>query len=115
MLALIIGIPLIGLASWSRRPFIRSLKGKHVLITGGSSGIGLAIARRAVAEGALVTLVSRRVSKLSSAVDALLAEFKCGQDRIRFEVNRERSYSLWRKCSSQTLPFALIPPFKPLK
>ena len=39
----------------------------HVLITGGSKGIGLACARGFIAEGARVTLVSRTVETLQSA------------------------------------------------
>ena len=39
----------------------------HVLITGGSKGIGLACARGFIAEGARVTLVSRTIETLQSA------------------------------------------------
>jgi len=35
------------------------LNGKSVLIVGGSSGIGLAVAKAAAAEGAQVTIASR--------------------------------------------------------
>lgn len=41
--------------------------GKHVLITGGSSGIGLAMAKRIVAVGGTVTLIARRESVLAEA------------------------------------------------
>ncbi len=37
-----------------------TLKGKHALVTGGGTGIGLAIARALVAEGAHVTITGRR-------------------------------------------------------
>jgi len=47
----------------------------HVLITGGSKGIGLACARGFLAEGARVTLVSRSLENLRSAREALNAEF----------------------------------------
>ncbi|CDJ59529.1 oxidoreductase, putative [Eimeria maxima] len=50
----------------AKAPF--SLKGRHVLITGGSKGIGYAIAREAVKKGAkLVTLVARDASALQEA------------------------------------------------
>ncbi len=45
----------------------------HVLITGGSKGIGLACARGFIAEGARVTLVSRTLETLQSAQRELLS------------------------------------------
>ena len=47
------------------------LRGQHVLITGGSSGIGLALAHRAVAAGARVSLVARDAVKLAAAQAAV--------------------------------------------
>jgi 3-dehydrosphinganine reductase len=44
-----------------------TLSGKHVLITGGSSGIGLALARRCAAQGAKLSLVARDGAKLDAA------------------------------------------------
>lgn len=46
---------------------IPTLRDQHVLITGGSSGIGLAIARQAAAAGARVSLVARDPAKLAAA------------------------------------------------
>lgn len=40
---------------------------KHILVTGGSSGIGLAVAKRAAALGANVTIIGRRVNVLEQA------------------------------------------------
>jgi NAD(P)-dependent dehydrogenase (short-subunit alcohol dehydrogenase family) len=48
-----------------------SLKDKRVLVVGGSSGIGLAVAEQAATSGALVTIASRSASKLSEAAIAL--------------------------------------------
>jgi NAD(P)-dependent dehydrogenase (short-subunit alcohol dehydrogenase family) len=47
------------------------LDGKISLVTGGSTGIGLAIARRFVAEGATVYLTGRRKPELDAAVETL--------------------------------------------
>ncbi|KAC9183974.1 hypothetical protein E3N88_46219 [Mikania micrantha] len=54
------------------RPRQNPIKSRHVFITGGSSGIGLAIARQAVTEGARVTILARNLEKpvKSAAVES---------------------------------------------
>lgn len=47
---------------------------KHVVITGGSSGIGLAFAHRVADAGAAVTLVARRKNLLEEAQRAIVAK-----------------------------------------
>ena len=47
------------------------LQGKVAVITGGSSGMGLATARRYVAEGAYVLITGRRQAELDAAVKAI--------------------------------------------
>src|SRR6516164_11613528 len=46
----------------------KKLEGKVAIITGGNSGIGLATARRFVAEGAHVFITGRRQAELDEAV-----------------------------------------------
>ena len=46
-------------------------EGRIALITGGTSGIGLATARRFVAEGAYVFITGRREKELASAVQSI--------------------------------------------
>ena len=55
------------------------LRGKHVLITGGSKGIGLACAQGFLAEGASVSLVSRSADNLKLAMQKLAAATEGGQ------------------------------------
>ncbi|KAI5072236.1 hypothetical protein GOP47_0012342 [Adiantum capillus-veneris] len=95
---LVIGIPVLLLSIFCclffRKPFIKSLKGKHVFITGGSTGIGLAIARTVLREGAVVTLISRNASNLSSAVEYLLGEVpSTTKECIRCEVADVADYA----------------------
>ena len=49
------------------------LKGKVVLVTGGSKGIGLACARAFLAEGGRVAIVSRSPANLEAAMRVLSA------------------------------------------
>lgn len=48
-----------------------SLAGKTVMITGGGSGIGKAIAKRVIEAGALAVIVGRREEKLKTVADEL--------------------------------------------
>jgi 3-dehydrosphinganine reductase len=50
---------------------VTKLEGAHVLVTGGSSGIGLATARLSASRGARVSLVGRDPARLAAAADAV--------------------------------------------
>ena len=50
---------------------MRKLEGKIALVTGGSSGIGLATAKQFVVEGAYVYITGRRQTELDAAVEAI--------------------------------------------
>ena len=47
------------------------LKGKTAVITGGTTGIGLATAKQFVEEGAYVFIIGRRQAELDSAVNEI--------------------------------------------
>ena len=49
------------------------LDGAHVIVTGGSEGIGLEVARLAAGSGARVTLIARRPEILDAAADSIAA------------------------------------------
>ena len=56
------------------RPVKIPIRGRHVFITGGSSGIGLALAKSAAREGARVSILARSLPKLEEARDLILRE-----------------------------------------
>jgi NADPH:quinone reductase-like Zn-dependent oxidoreductase len=70
----------------SDRNFIPSLSGKHVLITGASTGIGLSLSKKSLQEGAFVTLVARKSDKLEEAARFLIKEVQCSPNRILTKV-----------------------------
>ena len=58
---------------------------RHVIVTGGSSGIGAAIADVYAGRGASVSLLARRAAPLAAMADALKARHGSA-DRIRYET-----------------------------
>ncbi|KAL6571519.1 3-dehydrosphinganine reductase tsc10a [Orobanche hederae] len=53
------------------KPVRIPIKNRHVFITGGSSGIGLALAHLCASHGAVVSLLARNVSKLEEAKQSI--------------------------------------------
>ena len=70
-LLLILVIPIILFTASSLLTSFYDLQEKHVLITGGSSGIGLEVAKEYIRRGANVTIMARNKEKLSDAVKML--------------------------------------------
>jgi NAD(P)-dependent dehydrogenase (short-subunit alcohol dehydrogenase family) len=64
---------------------MQALQGKVAVITGGSSGIGLATAKRFVAEGAFVFITGRRQAELDKAAKEIgknVAAVKCDVSKL---------------------------------
>lgn len=61
----------IAVSLWLKKSFFWSIKGRHVVITSGSSDIGLWIAIRCVKLGAHVTLLGRNEKKLVTAEEKI--------------------------------------------
>jgi NAD(P)-dependent dehydrogenase (short-subunit alcohol dehydrogenase family) len=63
------------------------LNGKHVAVLGGSSGIGFAVAKAALAQGAVVRIGSSNTGKVAAAVDRLGA----GASGLRIDLTDDAS------------------------
>ena len=69
------------------------LEGKVAVITGGSSGIGLATARRFVSEGAYVYITGRRQSELDAAVRQIGKNVTAVQGDVSNLADLDRLYA----------------------
>jgi NAD(P)-dependent dehydrogenase (short-subunit alcohol dehydrogenase family) len=79
--------------SQERRNILTKLEGKVSVITGGSSGIGLATARRFVAEGAYVYITGRRQSELDAAVRQIGKNVTAVQGDVSQLADLDRLYT----------------------
>lgn len=68
------------------------LEGKTALVTGGSSGIGLAIARRFAQEGAQVFITGRRQAQLAEAVAAIGGNVEAIQGDVTRAADLDRLF-----------------------
>src|SRR5260221_12479519 len=68
------------------------LKGKTAVITGGATGIGLAAAKRFIAEGAFVFIFGRRQEALDAAVAELGPNARAGSGSVSDEADLDRLY-----------------------
>lgn len=74
------------------------LKGRNIIVTGGGSGIGKAIAKKAVSEGANVVIIGRNEKKLSAAVNEIGKNLKY----IKFDIIDIENYNkLFEEISKQ--------------
>jgi NAD(P)-dependent dehydrogenase (short-subunit alcohol dehydrogenase family) len=67
---------------------MQSVRGKVALVTGGSRGIGLAIARALVAEGVQVAVTGRNAAHLSAARPKIEAAGPGGVETLQADVRR---------------------------
>ena len=72
--------------SWFRP---KSYAGKKILITGGSTGIGFALAKELLLRGAQVTLVARTKTR----IDTALAELKCVAQKNNLDPLHVRGFA----------------------
>lgn len=67
---------------WPKKLFMPNLKGKHIFLTGASSGIGLSLAKQALREGAYLTLVARNAETMTKVAKSLLETLDCSAERV---------------------------------
>lgn len=81
-----------------------NLTGQHAAITGGGTGIGLAVAKRLAAAGAAVTIMSRNEEKLNAAA----AEIP-GAHVVQVDVTDEQSVELsFTAAAGKTGPVTIL-------
>jgi len=71
----------------------KKLEGKVAVITGGSTGIGLATAKRFVAEGAYVFITGRRQAELDAAVKEIGRNVSAVQGNVANQADLDRLYA----------------------
>ncbi len=69
----VVAVVVSAIVSWllQRRRRVLALEGAHVVVTGGSEGLGLALCEQLAARGAHVTVVARNAAKLAAACRAI--------------------------------------------
>jgi NAD(P)-dependent dehydrogenase (short-subunit alcohol dehydrogenase family) len=76
-----------------REEFMGKLESKIAVVTGGSSGIGFAIAERFIKEGATVYITGRRIAELEAAAQKLGANAKAVQSDVSDVDSLNRLYA----------------------
>jgi NADPH:quinone reductase-like Zn-dependent oxidoreductase len=77
------------------------LNGKIAVITGGNSGIGLATAKRFVAEGAYVFITGRRQAELNAAVKEVGKNVTAVQGDVAKLSDLDRLYDIVKRTTGQ--------------
>lgn len=87
------------------RPVKIPIKNRHVFITGGSSGIGLALAKQAAVEGARVSILARSVDKLEEARNSI--RLATGIDVAIFSAD-VRDYDALKRAMDEAGPIDVL-------
>jgi NAD(P)-dependent dehydrogenase (short-subunit alcohol dehydrogenase family) len=75
----------------------KRLEGKIAVITGGSSGIGLATAQRFVQEGAYVFIIGRGQREIDTAVNQIGKNVTGIQGDVSNSADLDRLYVRWNR------------------
>src|SRR6266852_4383717 len=79
----------------------RSLRGKVAVVTGGSAGIGLATAKRLIADGVTVFITGRRQAELDKAVVEIGGDVVAVQADVSNPADLDRLYEKVRSTKGE--------------
>lgn len=89
----------IGIYTWIRKKPKKSIENRHVIVTGGSSGIGLWIAIHCTKLGANVTIVARNVTNLEAAHKQISEHRVNEQQKIQYKsLDLSKGYGEIEEC-----------------
>lgn len=85
--------------TWISKKPKKSIRDRHIIITGGSSGIGLSVAIECVQLGANVTIIARNVKNLESALKKIESKRHNENQKIQYRsVDLGKNYLDVEKC-----------------
>lgn len=99
LLVILLVISHLGIYLWITKKKPKSIKDRHVVVTGGSSGIGLWIAIHSVKLGANVTIIARNITNLEAALKQIKSYKVNEQQKIQYRsLDLATSYDAVEKC-----------------
>ena len=93
-----------------QKKYSAKLAGQHVLVIGGSAGIGYGVAEASLEHGASVTISSSNQTRIDGAVASLLKSYPSAQGRVNGHTcNLADEKTLESNIEVRTLPPPTIP------
>lgn len=87
---------------WVCKKPTKSIKARHIIVTGGSSGIGLNIAIECAKAGAHVTVIARNVKNLESTVEQIITHRANSDQKIQYRsMDLSKSNDVVEKCFAE--------------
>jgi len=111
LVTLLIGIILFDQFKKYKKRRVR-IDGEHIVITGGSSGMGKEIALLAATKGAHVTILARDVSKLEEAHKEIRSKCISAEQKVNYfqtdVTNYERTKEVMQHCEAEIGPVDIL-------
>lgn len=85
--------------TWISKKPKKSFQNRHVVVTGGSSGIGLCVAQQCAQLGAHVTIIARNIQNLELALDKIESKRMNEEQQIQYRsIDLSKSYDEVERC-----------------